>query len=622
MAGDVLEPVSGARIGRYQLLKKLAAGGMAEIYLARVTGVGGFAKNVVLKRILPQLAESQQFFRMFLDEARIAATLQHPNVIQVYDAGESDGQYYIAMEYLDGADLEAVHRHLVDRDQRLAAEHAAYIVSCVCAGLHYAHEKTDLDGAPLGIVHRDVTPQNVFVTRDGGVKLVDFGIAKASNRMSRTTHGTLKGKLSYMAPEQCEGRAIDRRSDNYALGVLLYEVTTGQNPHRGSGEYAIMLEIVQGQIASPRTLVPDYPPELEEIVLKAVAKRPDDRFQTAREMQRALDNFLRGARQPVSSLILAEEMAPLLDAIHDDIENRDARWADEVQAYEDYVAAKAPAVPEPRRRRRAAALAETEPSLTGLLDSFGEPEPEPELEPEPEPAEREPVPARGRAAPIEDIAPSLDIGHVELRTGRKVAALVLLLAVAGGGILAYQLTRGGAATEAGRDAAAAAAEPEIPERGTIAADSAPAGAAVWRMIGRAPVSIPRAAGSSLELRIVHEGYRVVATRVGAEADSVTLELVAADRKDREPSWLPGEAAAHRPGSERARVETTPPGAAVWVFAGETPDLEIAGVETAQPHELRFEAERHHPAFVEVTERSYELSGRARVHPTLRPRSRR
>ncbi len=176
-SGDVHEPMSAATIGRYRLLKKIAAGGMAEIYLARVTGVGGFAKDVVLKRILPQLAESEQFFRMFLDEARIAATLQHPNVVQVYDAGEADGQYYIAMEHLTGGDLATLRRHLGDRDQRLALQHLVYVVSCVCAGLHYAHEKLDLDGRPLGIVHRDVTPQNIFVTRDGGVKLVDFGIA-------------------------------------------------------------------------------------------------------------------------------------------------------------------------------------------------------------------------------------------------------------------------------------------------------------------------------------------------------------------------------------------------------------------------------------------------------------
>src|SRR6266545_946271 len=193
-SGDGGGSLGAARLGRYQLLRKIAVGGMAEIYLARVSGVGGFEKNVVVKRILPQLAESDEFFAMFLDEARIAATLSHPNVVQIYDAGQAGSEFFIAMEYLDGADLHTVRRVLAERGSELPAQHAVFIVCAIASGLHYTHERLGLDGRPLDIVHRDVTPHNVFLTREGGVKLVDFGIAKATNRMSSTSYGTLKGK--------------------------------------------------------------------------------------------------------------------------------------------------------------------------------------------------------------------------------------------------------------------------------------------------------------------------------------------------------------------------------------------------------------------------------------------
>jgi len=214
-------------LGKYELIKRIATGGMAEIYLARVSGLPGFEKIVVVKRILPQLATNQEFVQMFLDEARVAATLHHPNIVQMYDIGAVDGNYFISMEYLHGEDLRSIARAMRQKGQdRVPLEHALGIGVGIAAGLHYAHEKVGFDGKPLHIVHRDITPQNIFVTYDGGVKLVDFGIAKASNRASETRYGSLKGKIPYMSPEQCRSEPLDRRSDIFSLGILLYEQTT------------------------------------------------------------------------------------------------------------------------------------------------------------------------------------------------------------------------------------------------------------------------------------------------------------------------------------------------------------------------------------------------------------
>ncbi len=298
-------------LGRYQLQKKIAVGGMAELYLAHVTGVGGFEKQVVVKRILPQLAESEELFRMFLDEARIAATLQHPNVVQIYDSCEEDGEYFMAMEYLDGTDLRTLRKVLADQSMPLPWEHALYIIVNIAAGLHYAHEKRDFSGEPLGIVHRDVTPHNIFLTREGGIKLVDFGIAKAQGRMTETAIGTLKGKLTYMSPEQCKGKPIDRRSDIYSLGVILYELTTGRRLYRGKTEYELINEIVDEEVTKPSSFM-EYPSELETIVLRCLQKDREKRYQSARDIQADIENFAREYRLMFSTLSFASFLEPLL----------------------------------------------------------------------------------------------------------------------------------------------------------------------------------------------------------------------------------------------------------------------------------------------------------------------
>jgi tRNA A-37 threonylcarbamoyl transferase component Bud32 len=301
----------GTRLGKYEIMKRLATGGMAEIFLARVSGLPGFQKMVVIKRILPQLASNNDFVEMFLDEARIAATLQHPNVVQMYDVGVVDGNYFIAMEYLHGEDVRSIMKTLNKSERKLPLEHALNIVIGVASGLHYAHEKVGFDGTRLDIVHRDVTPQNIIVTYDGAVKLLDFGIAKASNRFGETRFGTLKGKVPYMSPEQCRGEALDRRSDIFSLGIMLYELTLGTRLFKGKSDFELLKQIVEGTVPPPRELDPKYAPELDAIVMRALAKEKDQRYATARELQAELEALVRADRLHVSPIALTQYMEEL-----------------------------------------------------------------------------------------------------------------------------------------------------------------------------------------------------------------------------------------------------------------------------------------------------------------------
>lgn len=273
------------RLGKYEVLKRLAVGGMAEIFLARSTGIEGFEKYVVIKRMLPRYVGNERFAAMFLDEARLAGRLQHQNVAQVYDIGEHDGQYFFAMEYLHGEDLRNLLGTVAKRDERVPLAHALTIVAGAAAGLHYAHDEVTAEGAALNIVHRDISPSNIIVTFDGGVKVVDFGIARAEFRDSHTKAGALKGKRPYMSPEQCTvGMVVDRRSDIFSLGVVLWEMTTMSRlfrRRRDDNEIEIMDRIIKGDVTPPRAMVSDYPPPLERIVMRALATDRDQRYPTS-----------------------------------------------------------------------------------------------------------------------------------------------------------------------------------------------------------------------------------------------------------------------------------------------------------------------------------------------------
>jgi eukaryotic-like serine/threonine-protein kinase len=276
-------------VGRYELLRRVAVGGMAEIFEARALGMAGFARRVAVKRILPANAGNPEFVAMFLDEARLQAVLRHPNVAQVYDLGVDGDRVFYVMEFLDGLDGRQLRRALRERGERMALEQAIAIAMAAASALHSAHEATNLDGEPLGVVHRDVTPANLMVTVDGQVKLVDFGIASHMQRETRTEAGILKGKASYMSPEQILCRPLDRRSDLFSLGVVLYELSTGSRLFDRDSEHETMRQIALEDAPPPGARVDGYPAALEAVVLRALARDPAARFATAEEMRQALE---------------------------------------------------------------------------------------------------------------------------------------------------------------------------------------------------------------------------------------------------------------------------------------------------------------------------------------------
>ncbi len=287
---------------------------MAELYLGYTRAMHGFEKLVVLKRILPQYAGNPEFVRMFLDEARLAATLDHANIAHVYDIGEHQGSYFFAMEYVHGQSLLKVMRAVTLARRPLPIEHSLHVIIGTCAGLHYAHERVGLDGNPLGIVHRDVSPPNVIITYDGLVKVVDFGIAKAETASSSTNVGTLKGKVPYMSPEQCRSEGADRRSDIFSIGILLFELTVGRRLFTAETEIAIMRKITTGGFTPPTAIHPNYPAELEAIVMRALQLDAEHRWPTARHLQIELEEFAREYKLPLSSARLATFMEELFDA--------------------------------------------------------------------------------------------------------------------------------------------------------------------------------------------------------------------------------------------------------------------------------------------------------------------
>lgn len=296
--------------GKYQLLKKLATGGMAEVWLARQTGIEGFHKNLVVKRILPHLAEDREFVEMFRNEALIAARFNHPNIAQVYEFGEANGTYYIAMEFIHGEDLGRVMRKAASTGQWVARPLAIRIVAAACEGLHYAHSRTDDAGRPLRVVHRDISPQNILISFDGSVKLVDFGIAKAADQASLTKSGAIKGKFAYMAPEQAAGKPLDGRADIFAIGLVLYELLTGVRPLKRDSELATLQAAMECAIAAP-SQVADVPEEMDPVVMRAIAKNSDDRYRDARQFQMALEEILVGQRWVAGSVQISELMETL-----------------------------------------------------------------------------------------------------------------------------------------------------------------------------------------------------------------------------------------------------------------------------------------------------------------------
>jgi eukaryotic-like serine/threonine-protein kinase len=295
------------QLGKYQLVSKLATGGMAEVYLSRAAGPGDFEKTLVLKRILPHLAEDPAFVQMFLSEARLAARLDHPNIVQIFDFGQQDGTYYLAMEYIDGLNLRVLLKQAQLLGLALPPASCARILTGACEGLAYAHDRADTTtGEPLNLIHRDISPDNLLLSRQGTVKVVDFGIAKVADQGHRTQTGVVKGKLAYMAPEQLQGKTLDRRVDVYALGVVFYELLTGHKPFDANSEASLMHAIVFEPPVPAQKRRSDLPSALQRILDRALAKEREQRYPDCRAFHADLERFILSTGEPVGAWQLAQ----------------------------------------------------------------------------------------------------------------------------------------------------------------------------------------------------------------------------------------------------------------------------------------------------------------------------
>jgi serine/threonine-protein kinase len=290
---------------RYRVIEKLESGGMAEVFRAESQGLQGFRKQVAIKRVLPHLSEKKKFISMFLDEARLSAQLSHSNCVQVFDIGVGDQAYFIVMEFVDGANLKSIAESMTKQGHDFPVAAAAFIAHEICKGLSYAHELTDQDGLPMHLVHRDISPPNVLVTKYGEVKIVDFGLAKASSQLEKSEPGIIKGKFSYLSPEAVVGQEVDSRADIFALGIILWELLASRRLFTGETDYETVQKVGAAQVPPISQINPKVPPELERIVHKALARNPQQRYGTARELGQALSQFLFRFGQPVNGYDIA-----------------------------------------------------------------------------------------------------------------------------------------------------------------------------------------------------------------------------------------------------------------------------------------------------------------------------
>jgi serine/threonine-protein kinase len=288
---------------RYRVSERIDAGGMAEVYKGIAeSAVGGLKKSIAIKKILPSLTKNKKFIQMFLDEARVSMHLQHANIVGVFDIGMADTAYFIVMEFVDGANLKTIVESLRRQNRRFPLAQCLYIMMQVCNGLHYAHEAVDPEtGRPLGIVHRDISPPNILISKRGEVKLVDFGLAKASSQLESTDPGVVKGKFSYLSPEAASGKEVDRRADIFAVGILLYELLTGKRLFYGETDYQTVELVRQARVPAISAQNPEVTPELEQIIRKALARDLSQRYQTAADLQDALAQYLFSQRLKVTS---------------------------------------------------------------------------------------------------------------------------------------------------------------------------------------------------------------------------------------------------------------------------------------------------------------------------------
>jgi serine/threonine protein kinase len=497
---DISEAMEGGeRFGQYTLLDKIAAGGMAEVWKARMRGVEGFQKTVAIKKILPHMTDNSEFVGMFIDEAKLAAQLSHPNIVHIYDLGKIGRDYYIAMEYVEGKDLRSLMNAGRRKGVRMPLALALFIAARLASALDYAHRKRDFDEREMGLVHRDVSPQNVLLSLEGDVKLCDFGIAKAVSKAGQTQMGALKGKLQYMSPEQAWGRPIDARSDLFSLGAVLYEMLTGERLFTGDTEIGVLESVRQGQIRSTRQSDPSIPVEVDEIVARALAYDPQSRFASAGEMKQRIESVLH-------TLGLAPDPTDLAAWVHRVLEEEPSSGDWSVPAYP-LAAAEAPAA------FAAPAAPEPEPEVYAVPDWPAEPAP---YAPD--------VPAAREVAAVAPIG-EVHVGESAPRSRNLVYILIAAAIVAA--ILAFLFLRRPSA-------------PSIPGAQAPAVQTRKPAPAPVTAPTPAPTAAPAAAGLSQEeiQRMVNEemARREAAVRASKEAElrkyQKELERLQAEAKKR------------------------------------------------------------------------------------------
>ncbi len=302
------------KVGRYQLIYRIGSGGMATVYVGRLSGLAGFERLVAVKAIHQHLADSKKFVDMFLDEARVAASVHHPNVAEIYEVGKDGDLFFMVGEFVHGQDLGKILRRSDEVGKPLSEGMLAQIGAQICFGLHAAHETRDKNGELLNLIHRDVSPNNVLISYSGFVKIIDFGVAWATDRLAHTESGALKGKIGYVAPEQITGQPLDRRSDIFSAGVMQYIMATMTHPFPGSSDAERLQRIVTGDVLRPSEVNPDVHPELERIIMKAMSTSPDDRYRTAAEMGQELEAFAESTREDVKAEYLSAVVSGLFES--------------------------------------------------------------------------------------------------------------------------------------------------------------------------------------------------------------------------------------------------------------------------------------------------------------------
>ncbi len=424
---DATRPVATGRpasspgaFGRYQLLEKIGAGGMAEVFKARMKGEQGFEKIVAIKRIVPHMATNAEFVTMFVDEAKLAAQLNHNNITHIYDLGKVDAWHYIAMEYVEGKDLRTLLKLGKERNFPLPAELALFIAAKIANALDYAHRRPAPDGSELNLVHRDVSPQNILISDEGDIKLCDFGIAKAASKVSTTISGALKGKLQYMSPEQAWGKRVDRRSDVFSLGSVLYEMLTGAPLFEGDTDMSVLESVREGEVAPPTSRGAEVPKRVDQIVLKALAKNPQERYQNASEFEKDLHAVLYTYQPSPGPADLAIYMHRLLEATQASDEEIDAAF-DAARDMPRPAAPPAPASDVPPRKGKGLVIAKASGEVT--RPSIPAPVPHPVLHPAPAPRRSVGESAAAHALPAAGESKKSRVGLV---VGIGIAAALLV----------------------------------------------------------------------------------------------------------------------------------------------------------------------------------------------------